>query len=90
MPGASNEHVNLVAAIVGPVLFGGNDHCFEDDRVSRRSSATRDLHDEVVATSPVGHTLSRAVPLTVEDEYLALIDEHGLTQKDQTTHAMSS
>lgn len=25
-----------------------------------------ELHDKVVATSPVGHTLSRAVPLTIE------------------------
>lgn len=29
-------------------------------------AAIRDLHDKVVATSPVGHTLSRAVPVTVE------------------------
>ena len=28
--------------------------------------AIRNLHDKVVATSPVGHTLSRAVPVTVE------------------------
>lgn len=29
-------------------------------------AAIRDLHEKVVATSPVGHTLSRAVPLKVE------------------------
>jgi len=29
-------------------------------------AAVRELHEAVVATSPVGHTLARAVPLTVE------------------------
>ncbi|GMQ93834.1 MAG: OsmC family protein [Acidimicrobiia bacterium] len=29
-------------------------------------AAIAELHDKVVATSPVGHTLSRAVPLTVK------------------------
>jgi uncharacterized OsmC-like protein len=29
-------------------------------------AAIKELHDKVVATSPVGHTLSRAVPLAIE------------------------
>ena len=29
-------------------------------------AAIRDLHDKVIATSPVGHSLSRAVPLAIE------------------------
>lgn len=29
-------------------------------------TAVRDLHDAVVSTSPVGHTLSRAIPVAIE------------------------
>ena len=29
-------------------------------------TAIRELHDKVVATSPVGHTLSRAIPVAIE------------------------